>query len=241
MANFYLLNQIREMILSGELEPGERLTETRLADKLNVSRTPIRSVLPTLATDGFIEPFGKRGYTVKRFNKDEILKTLELRCILEGVAARYLAEQGASERLLEKLKACLGRGDKIFTKRYLKVDDEERYGEMNAEFHRLIVDNCRFPMLISFVNRLNTSPFINTATIVFDHVGLDYAYDALFRAHGQHHSIVEAIENKEASRVEAIFREHGNAQKRSLFVRGINKQGASPVRGGLIGSVEGLL
>ncbi len=207
------------MILSGELKPGERITEVGLAEHLGVSRTPIRSALPILEADGYIEPVGKRGFSVKTFDGEEALKALELRAVLEGLAARYLAQGGASDEVLSELELCLVQGDELFKKRYLTHEDEERYGEMNARFHRIVVDHCGSPPLIAFVQRLNKMPFINPSVLVFDQVGLETAYDLLFRAHGQHHALTEAIRNRDAARAEAIFREHGNAQRQSLFSR----------------------
>lgn len=214
-----LLGQLREMILSGELKGGERITESSLADKLGVSRTPIRSVLPTLEADGFIETVGKRGYAVKQFNADESLKALELRAHLEGLAAKYLAQSGASEETLMQLDQCLAQGDQIFAKRYLVKDDEERYGLMNAKFHAVIVENCGSAPLMAFIEKLNNMPFINPSVLIFDHVGLEQAYELLFRAHGQHHALTDAIKRRDAARAEAVFREHGNAQIQSLFSR----------------------
>lgn len=219
MSKSPLLNQIREMILSGELAPGERITEVGLAEKLGVSRTPIRSALPILAADGYLEPVGKRGYSVKKFIAEEALKALELRSMLEGIAAKYLAEKGASAEILKELDLCLVQGDDLFKKRCLAREDEDLYGEMNARFHQIIVENCGSSPLITFVERLNQLPFIGPSVLVFDQVGLDRAFELLFRAHGQHHDLVEAIRNGDAARAEAIFREHGNAQRQSLFSR----------------------
>jgi GntR family transcriptional regulator of vanillate catabolism len=219
MSKSPLLNQIREMILSGELAPGERITEVGLAEKLGVSRTPIRSALPILAADGYLEPVGKRGYSVKKFIAEEALKALELRSMLEGIAAKYLAEKGASAEILKELDLCLMQGDDLFRKRCLAREDEDLYGEMNARFHQIIVENCGSAPLITFVERLNQLPFIGPSVLVFDQVGLDRAFELLFRAHGQHHDLVEAIRTGDAARAEAIFREHGNAQRQSLFSR----------------------
>ncbi len=213
------LTHLREMILSGELQPGERITEVDLAERLGVSRTPIRSALPVLEASGFIEPVGKRGYAVKKFDMDEALKALELRSMLEGLAAKYLAQSGASAEILAELELCLELGDELFRKRYLTHEDEDRYGEMNARFHDIVVQNCGSSPLIAFIEKLNAMPFINPSVLVFDHVGLDQAFEMLFRAHGQHHDLTEAIRDRDAGRAEAIFREHGNAQKHSLFSR----------------------
>lgn len=220
-----LLSQLREMILSSELQAGERITEVGLAERLGVSRTPIRSALPILEASGFIEPSGKRGYAVKKFDSKEAFKALELRAMLEGFAAKCLAQTGADEELITELEKCLALGDKIFEKRCLTHEDEELYGEMNAHFHDLVVKNCGSPPLIDFINKLNNMPFINPSVLVFDHVGLEQAFDLLFRAHGQHHDLTDAIRDRDAARAESIFREHGNAQRQSLFSR-VNQGGA---------------
>ncbi len=218
------LSRLREMILSGELQAGERITEVSLAERLGVSRTPIRSALPILEESGFIEPAGKRGYSVKKFDNEEFLKSLELRAMLEGFAAKCLAQAGATPTLLSQLEQCLAEGDAIFEKRCLSYEDEERYGEMNARFHDLVVKNCGSPPVITFIEKLNNTPFIDPAVMVFDRVGLDQAFDFLFRAHGQHHDLIDAIRDRDAARAESIFREHGHAQRQSLFSRGNNKE-----------------
>jgi GntR family transcriptional regulator of vanillate catabolism len=214
-----LMSRVREMILSGELAPGQRLTEEGLAERLGVSRTPIRNILPSLASQGFLQPVGRRGFAVRAFNDKEIWDALELRSILEGQAARLLAQKGASDAVLASLEDCLEAGDKLFEKRELDYDDEQRYGRMNEEFHRIIVEACGSPLLKMFVDRLNLVPFVAPAVIVFNHVGCRQAFDLLFRAHGCHHAIMEAIRQGDGSRAEALFREHAHHQRLSMFAR----------------------
>jgi GntR family transcriptional regulator of vanillate catabolism len=219
------LARLREMILTGELQPGERITEVDLSNRLGVSRTPVRSALLVLEADGYLEIVGKRGYAVKHFDGEEAFNALELRSILEGVAAQKLARKGASTTLLSALDNCLKQGDEIFSKRHLTNEDESRYGDMNATFHDLIVQHCGSQVLIDSIEKLNKMPFINPSVLVFDKVGLDKAYDILFKAHGQHHALVDAIKERDGARAEAVFREHGNAQKQSLDSR-MNKDNA---------------
>jgi len=224
------LQRLREMILSGELAPGERLTETGLAVELGVSRTPIRHALPMLEAEGYIEPSGKRGYAVRSFDAAEAEKSLELRASLEGIAARFLVERGLPDGVLQQLQSCLAEGDEIFEKRYLDPSDEERYGDMNARFHALIVENCGSAMLIGFIERLNKMPFIDPAVVVFNQIGIDKAFDQLFRSHGQHHALLEALVSKDAARAEMLFREHGNAQRLGMFSRAREKGHTSTLR-----------
>ena len=214
-----LMNRLREMILSGELQPGQRVTEAGLAEQLGVSRTPIRNVLPGLAAAGFLEPVGRRGFAIKAFSERETWEALELRAFLEGHAARLLALKGVPAGVMEELEDCLADGDRIFAKRRLDGDDEAHYGVMNERFHRIIVDACDSPMLQMFVERLNLVPFVAPAVIVFDQIGLDRAFELLFGAHRVHHAIVEAIRNGDGQRAETLFREHAYQQRLSMFER----------------------
>jgi GntR family transcriptional regulator, vanillate catabolism transcriptional regulator len=71
--------QIKQMILAEELAPGERITEVGLSERLGVSRTPIRNLLPRLAAEGFLQPVGKRGYAIAGLADEEMLDALDLR------------------------------------------------------------------------------------------------------------------------------------------------------------------
>ncbi|MEA0634218.1 GntR family transcriptional regulator, partial [Xanthomonas campestris pv. campestris] len=70
MANNHRLQavqQLRELILCGTFAPGERITEAALAERLAISRTPIRQALPALCQEGLLVQAGNRGYAVRRF------------------------------------------------------------------------------------------------------------------------------------------------------------------------------
>jgi GntR family transcriptional regulator of vanillate catabolism len=74
-------------------------------------------------------------------------------------------------------------------------------------------------MLKMFVDRLNLVPFVAPSVVVFHQVGFRRAFDLLFRAHGCHHAIVEAIRERDVSRAESLFREHAHQQRLSMFSR----------------------
>jgi len=214
-----LENTLKEMILREELAPGERLTEAGLAERLGVSRTPVRNLLPRLAAEGFLMPVGKRGYVVADFSKQDIYGALDLRAALEGWAARALAEAGASDELLTQLQECLAWGDKLFESTDLTRDDEEQYGSMNVRFHTLIVEGSRSQFAKMFYDRLRLVPFVSPDVIAFDQVGARSAFNMLHRAHGFHHAIVDAIRRRDGARAEMLFREHANHQRVSMFER----------------------
>jgi len=81
-------------------------------------------------------------------------------------------------------------------------------------------------MLKMFVDRLNLVPFVAPSVIVFDQVGYRRAFDLLFRSHGCHHAIVEAIRERDPARAEALFREHAHQQRFSMFSRRAQQRAA---------------
>src|ERR1019366_2290214 len=104
--NLRVIVKIREMILHGELVPGQRVREVELANKLGVSRTPVRESLPILAQEGILTQLDTRGFVVRAFTPQEIMDAIDVRGVLEGLAARLLAEQGPSRRIVQSLHDC---------------------------------------------------------------------------------------------------------------------------------------
>jgi GntR family transcriptional regulator of vanillate catabolism len=217
--------RLREMVLRGELAAGERVPEAAVAKRLGLSRTPVRQALPALAQEGLLVAAGRRGYAVRRFAPQESLDALELRAALEGLAARAIAERGASPELLAALDACLAAGDAIFASGPLADEDELRYGTMNERFHDLIVTGAAKPLLADLAARCKRVPFVAPLTIAFDRSSLP-EMDALLRyAHRQHHAIVDAIRARDGGRAEALFREHAFTQKKSMKLGAAVPQG----------------
>ena len=89
--------ELREMILTGDIKPGTRLMEVELAGEMGVSRTPIREALIRLAHDHIIEMYPKRGAFVPQVTVKDILELYELRIANDGVAAFLFTENAAEE------------------------------------------------------------------------------------------------------------------------------------------------
>jgi GntR family transcriptional regulator, vanillate catabolism transcriptional regulator len=214
--NSRVITKIREMILHGELSPGQRMREAELARSLGVSRTPVREALPLLAQEGVLLQLDTRGFVVREFTAQEIMDAIDVRGVLEGQAARALAEQGLPRRLLQSLNDCLREGDDIFVKRYVVESDEFRYGDMNKRFHALIVEGAGSKVIAEALERIGRIPFAAAHAIAFDKIDLPRMYDSLWYAHRQHHGIVEGLDRGEGSRVAALMFEHANVSKASI-------------------------
>ena len=208
--------RIREMILRGEIAPGQRLAEAPLADRLGMSRTPVRQALPLLAQEGLLAEHETRGYVVRQFTTRDIVDAIDLRAVLEGLAVRRVAERGASKALLRALRSCLEDGDAILRKRHVEDPDGGLYAEMNERFHQLILDESGSELLAEALRRNSRIPFAGPQALIFDRDNLEQMYDMLHYAHRQHHGIVEALESGQSARAEALMREHANAVKQSM-------------------------
>ena len=206
------------MILRGELGPGERVAEAPLAELLGMSRTPVRQALPVLAQEGLLAEHQTRGYVVRGFSTADVLDAIDLRGVLEGLAARRVAERGVSRTLLQALRVCLAEGDQILAEGHVADKFEALYVDMNVRFHQLIVAECRSPIIQQALERNARIPFAGPQALALDKTSLERMYDTMAYAHRQHHCIVSALERGESSRVEALMREHTNPVKENLNI-----------------------
>jgi len=189
-----------------------------LAERLGVSRTPIRQALPALAREGLLAAAGRRGYVVRSFSPQDVLDAIETRGLLEGLAARRIAERGAIPELIHSLKECLSEGDAILARRRFESADEQRYGEMNGRFHALIVEGAGSRIVADALARNDHVPFASARAVAFSR-DLSELVPILNYAHRQHHVIVQALENREAARAEALMREHASPVKEVLNLK----------------------
>jgi len=212
--------RIREMIWRGELATGARVAEAPIAERLGMSRTPVRQALPVLAQEGLLSQHETRGYVVRGFSTADILDAIELRGVLEGIAARRVAEHGPSRALLQSLRECLAEGDEILAEGHVADKAEALYVDMNVRFHQLIALECRSPIIQQALERNARIPFAGPQAVAFDKTSLARMHETLLYAHKQHHYIVAALERGEGSRVEALMREHTNPVKENLNIPG---------------------
>lgn len=208
--------RIRDLIVEGVLPPGTRVAEAMIAERLGVSRTPVRNALPALASEGLLEPAGKRGYAVRHFTIDDSYRATEIRCVLEGYAARELAARDDRGPIIESLREILEEGDDIFAKGHVVVEDEEAYAAMNGRFHDLIMSGARDPLLSELIQRVYSVPFVAPNVVASNKIPLKQIYPILMSGHRQHHAIVDAIESGQPDVAENLMRGHSTPARRTL-------------------------
>lgn len=141
-----VFNTLRQAILKGELEPGERLMEIQLADRLGVSRTPIREAIRKLELEGLVLMIPRKGAEVAEITEKSLKDVLEIRRALEDLAVRLACEKITKEELKELKKA----GDDF--KKVLKSQDITEVAEADVRFHDVIYMATDNPKLIQLLN-----------------------------------------------------------------------------------------
>ena len=212
--------RIRELIVEGVLPPGSRVAEAMIAERLGVSRTPVRSALPALAGEGLLEPAGKRGYAVRNFTVEDSYRATEIRCMLEGYAARELAARDDRRDVVDSLRQVLVEGDAIFARGRIELTDKEAYATMNGRFHDLIGGGARDPLLMDLIHRVYSVPFVAPNVVASNRIPLDEIYPILLSGHRQHHSIVDAIDAGQPDVAETLMRGHSAPARKTLGLEG---------------------
>ncbi|OJU89925.1 MAG: GntR family transcriptional regulator [Burkholderiales bacterium 66-5] len=208
--------QLRDMILKGDFAPGERLAEIPLAERLGASRTPVRLALTTLEHEGLIEPSPAGGYQMRRFTSREIDDAIRLRGVIEGCAARLLAEEGAPRPLLRKLRDCLEEGDQIVNRPGMGLDDYAAYVEMNNRFHALIVQGSGNAAIRRTLDFLNSQPFASPSAMLPMQSSMQEGQQWMQLAQRQHHATLQAIERGQGARAQALGEEHVEIARMNL-------------------------
>lgn len=210
--------KLRELILNGELAAGQRVAEIPISERLGVSRTPVREALTVLAQEGLLDVAGKRGYQVKEFSAKDIEDAVDMRGVLEGTAARLVAEAGPAPELLDALDACLDEGAAIVGKTRYVAQDDVHWAELNGRFHRLLVEASGNRALQAALTLNDKLPFASAQAVLGgDARSADVARqhrEVMVLAQGDHCQIVAALRKRQGGRVDALMREHA---RRALF------------------------
>lgn len=187
--------RLRRAIVEGELLPRERLIELELAERLGVSRTPIREAMQRLAAEGLIE--GRvRGWAVHEHTEEEIRHIYESRIALEGFATHLAAERAADaviEDIVDVHRQCL-----------VEVEAGRLRGAvvgLTGRFHEAILTAAANPRIAELI--LANSDFY------FNHrIAAAYTDAELVESIGTHQPIVDALTSRDSRAAEAAARTH---------------------------------
>lgn len=186
-------DRLRGEIRSGALKPGARLTETELAERFSISRTPIREAIRRLEADGLVDHLPRSGAVVRRLEYPEIMELYEMRTVLEGTAAR-LAARAASPMELEGLKS-------INDEMALATKDAPLLAILNRQFHARLLDASRNRFLAKSMAAIENAMLITGPTSMG-------SQDRARRAVEEHAQLLEALNTRDGARAEQVMRAH---------------------------------
>lgn len=186
-------------ILTGELAPGARLDETRLAERFEVSRTPIREALTQLASVGLVETRPRQGAIVARITPKRLAEMFEVMAEIEGLCARLAARRMTAAEL-ERLKALHVACNEPRTK-----GEPDEYYDLNLAFHDAIFEGSHNSFLVEQARymRARTQPFRRLQL---------HRMGRMDRSFEEHNAVVEAILAGDEARAEALLKAHVSIQ-----------------------------
>ena len=189
-----ILTEIRE----GKLLPGDRLTETDLAARLGISRTPVREAIRQLEGDGLVTHVPRVGAAIRRLDHAEISELYDMRTVLEGTAARFAA-RAASDVELDELQAIHAQ--------MVKASGQALF-DLNGTFHAALLDAARNRFLVKSVAAIHTTLLIlGPSTMEYD----DRAAGAI----AEHAAVLAALRKRDQDGAEAAMRTHIEAAHRA--------------------------
>jgi GntR family transcriptional regulator of vanillate catabolism len=210
------LLEMREVLLRGEFRPGERIREIQLAERLQVSRTPLRLVLGRLEQEGLLTARPTGGFVAAEFSIRDIHDGIEVRGVLEGTAAKLAAERLTTADELNEVHGCLARIDRVLERWTSGTDSLSKYIVLNARFHDLLLTLAKSPMLRRAVERAIALPFASPNAFLLGHAQKEEGREVVTISQMHHRAIIDAIEHREPTRAEAMAREHSRLARTSL-------------------------
>ncbi len=191
--------KLEREILMFNLRPGERLDETKLAERYGTSRTPVREALRLLAAEGLVKIRAHRGAVVARLSISELVVMFEMMAVYEGVCARLAAQRATPEemaRIVEAHDLCRQRCEE---------KDYDGYCVANAQFHEALYNathnSCLIRQTVSTRNRLGAYRRFQLRR-----------NNRLNESFREHEAVVDAIRAGQAEEADRLMRDHISVQ-----------------------------
>lgn len=199
-----VFNTLRQAIIKGDLQPGERLLEIQLADKLGVSRTPVREAIRKLELEGLVTMMPRRGATVSGITIKHLKDVLEIREALEELAMELACKRMTKEQLQE-----LRKEEKLLSSKE-NSDNAFELSDIDEKFHELIYQSTGNERLIQMLANLREQMY---------RYRLEYmkAKDKRKKLMAEHARIIKAIEAGNAAEGRLAIREHIASQEDAIL------------------------
>lgn len=206
-----VFNTLRTAIIHGEFEPGERLMEVHLANKLGVSRTPVREAMRMLELEGLVVMIPKKGAEVARITEKDLKDALEIRMSLEELAAEL-----ACRRIDEDGRRQLQTANDIFRKA-VGSRDLSAIVEADVAFHNVVYEATHNARLVSISQTLREQVY---------RYRVEYVKDLSHHSKlvEEHEALTEAILNGDVDKAKEVTRKHIYDQEKIVIANAVEAQ-----------------
>ena len=199
-----VFKKLRRAILLEELKAGERLTEIRLADRLGVSRTPIREAMRKLELEGLVVMVPRRGAVVGKISEKNLRDVLEIRRVLDMLCARL-----ACERMSEEAKEKLNTACQDFEEA-VKSGDLRDVAQKDVALHNIIIEATGNLTLQQMLDNLAEQMYRYRVKYLKD----DSQYQTLSR---EHRAICKSIMSGDQETAVRLAKEHIDNQETAII------------------------
>lgn len=198
-----VFNTLREAILKGDLEPGEALMEVKLANKLGVSRTPIREAIRKLELEGLVVMTPRRSAQVASITKEDLTDVLEVRRVLESLAIELCCKNRTVEDIV-LLKENLNQ-----FREYIRKNDLIQIAVTDVQFHEIIYKTTGNKRLNQILYNLREQMYRYRLECIKDRQTRNQLVM-------EHQEIIDAIEARDVERAKAAIALHINNQEMTI-------------------------
>jgi DNA-binding GntR family transcriptional regulator len=187
-----VLLRLREMVASGQLQPGEQVVQEAVAAALGASVVPVREALRTLAGEGSLTYLPRRGYQVTRLSEADLVELCAVRSVNEGLAVQRALDLGLAGAL-ERMETALDR--------MRATTDPVAFARADRDFHFALYERCAMPRLLTVIANLwDQSAAYRSA--------LFSRAEVLERNHVEHAEILAAVRRGDAAAVNDLLDAH---------------------------------
>jgi len=187
---------LKARIIKGDLAQGGKLFEAKIAEQLGISRTPVREAIRGLAAEGLVKMKPNKRVVVINVSIEDLQEVLQIRRVLEGMAASIVAEKISKEEItkleeiIEKMSICVSK------------NDVTAYSDLNGEFHNLIFSVCENKRLIKICDNLsNSEQRFKIRSLRNNPERLKYSLK-------EHQEIMEALKRRDAEQADRLSQKH---------------------------------
>lgn len=199
-----VFNTLRQAILTGELKPGERLMEIHLANKLGVSRTPIREAIRKLELEGLVTMIPRRGAEVAQITEKSMNDVLEVRRAMDALCVELACDRITAEELAQLKAAC----DSF--EAAVKTGDVKKIAQADVALHDIIVHATGNQRLIQLVNNLSEQMY----RYRFEYIKDSSQHERLVE---EHRIIYQSIVQKDKETASQAAKTHIDNQEKSII------------------------